>query len=147
MARQLEHSQICVQRPAQVFKALTTPSAIRQWWSASRAIVIPANNGVYDVAWGPEDDPEYVSAAVIKLYNPPHQLQLHQYRYASQDGPLPFDATIEVHFTLEPHPEGTVITVVQSGFPDDSSADDFYAACQKGWRDTLRALSEFVAHQ
>lgn len=35
---------------------LRTPSAIRRWWKASRAIVLPGEGGVWAAAWGPEED-------------------------------------------------------------------------------------------
>ncbi len=30
--------------------------------------------------------------------------------------------------------------MTQSGFPVDPAADEFYAACEQGWRDTLEGL-------
>ncbi len=34
--------------------------------------------------------------------------------------------------------------VIQSGFPLESIADDFYAACEKGWKDTFAMMRLFV---
>jgi hypothetical protein len=81
-----------------VFNALVTPSAIRAWWGAARAIVVPRTGGLWAAAWGEEEDaPEYVTTAVILRVN-------------------------------------------QEGFPTDPVADDFYTACEGGWRDTLESL-------
>jgi hypothetical protein len=39
---------------------LVTPSAIRAWWGAARAIVLAQENGAWAAAWGADEDrPDY----------------------------------------------------------------------------------------
>ncbi len=52
------HEETFPVAPAQLFAVLHTPSAIRQWWGAARAIVLPEPGGLWAAAWGDaEDDP------------------------------------------------------------------------------------------
>ena len=54
-----------------LFDLLITPSSIRQWWGATRAIVIPEQGGIWSAAWGEqEDQPDYVTAATIQILQP-----------------------------------------------------------------------------
>ncbi len=87
--------------PAEVFRLLVTPSAIREWWSAARAIVIARTGGVWCAAWGDrEDDPDYITAAIIKVYDPPQRLVLSDFDYYAKSGPLPFDASLTTEFRI-----------------------------------------------
>jgi len=69
-------------------------------------------------------------------------LWLTDYRYASKDGDLPFQTEMDTEFLLEPAGSQTWLTVKQTGFPHEAVADDFYAACVKGWEDTLASFKE-----
>lgn len=133
--------------PERAFAALITPSAIREWWQADRAIVVPEPGGTWAAAWGEdEDQPDYASAATLAVFEPPHRLTMTDYRYAAKTGPLPFEADFRVEFTLRPaEGGGSIIEVVQSGFPAGPQADDFLAACETGWRDTLEGLRRYLA--
>ena len=128
-----------------VFAALVTPSAIRDWWAAARAIVVPREGGVWAAAWGGDEDaPEYVTTAVIRDYRPPRRLVLADYDYVATGGPMPFAARFSTSFQIEPTANGARLRVTQAGFPADPSADEFYAACETGWRDTLEGLKSLT---
>lgn len=127
--------------PERLFALLLTPSAIRGWWGASRAVVLPEVGGVWAATWGDdEDDPDYVTAATIAELEPPRRLVLVDYRYRARTGPLPFTADFRTEFTVEPAPGGARLRVVQAGFPDAPAADPFYAACETGWRATFAGI-------
>ncbi len=127
--------------PEQVFRALITPSAIRQWWDAARAIVIPEPGGVYAVAWGPEEDaPDYISVSTLAVYDPPNELRFTDFRYLSSGGALPFEPALDLRFRLEAAADGTLLRLEQTGFPEEAVADDFYHACVQGWQDTMRKV-------
>lgn len=127
--------------PERVFSALLTPSAIRDWWSAARVIVVPREGGVWAAAWGAEEDaPEYVTTAVIRELEPPRRLVLADYDYVAASEPLPFAAEFTTIFEVEPSTSGARLRVTQAGFPAEPAADEFYAACEAGWRDTLEGL-------
>ena len=131
--------------PARVFQALITPSDIRQWWGASRAVVIPRQGGIWCATWGEEDSPEYVSAATISKFEAARSLRLSDFVYQSPAGGLPFDANIETEFRIETIPTGSRLAVHQTGIPSDPIADQFYAGCEKGWQDTLSAMQRYLS--
>ena len=65
------HEESFKSTPEQMFHLLITPSAIRGWWGASRAIVTPKPGGTWVAAWGDEDDPDYISTATLVEYDRP----------------------------------------------------------------------------
>lgn len=140
-----EHEIELFASPDEVFRLLVSPSAIRTWWSASRAIVIARANGVWCAAWGErEDDPDYVTAAVIRAYEPPRRLVLSDFDYYARTGPPPFDATLTTEFTISAEGAQSILRVRQSGFPADPVADEFFAGCEAGWRQTFDAIRAYV---
>ncbi len=128
-----------------VFKLLITPSSIRSWWGASRAIVLAKKGGVWAAAWGNEDIPDYVSVYKIAEIEPPRRLFLTETRYFAKSGHPPFDAKMTTEFVIEALAAGTVLRVTQDGFPTDAVADEFYASCETGWRATFDSIEKFLA--
>ena len=37
-----------------------------------------------------------------------------------------------------------MLKVIQDGFPAESIADEFYAACEVGWKNTLESIRSFM---
>ena len=130
--------------PERLFQILHTPSAIRKWWMAERAVVVAKPGGLWAAAWGPEDDPDYVSAATIRVFDPPRRMLLTDTLYFAKQGQPPFEARMTLDFIVEPHPRGSLLKVIQDGFPAESIADEFYAACEVGWKNTLESIRTFV---
>lgn len=127
--------------PERIFALLHTPSEIRGWWGAARAVVAAEPGGRWVAAWGDsEDDPDYVCSARIRDFEPPRRLVLDDWFYHAKAGPLPFQADFVTEFVLEPRPEGCVLRVTQDGFPAGPEADEFYAGCERGWRDTFAGI-------
>ncbi|MDX2044599.1 MAG: SRPBCC domain-containing protein [Acidobacteriota bacterium] len=131
--------------PEKVFRLLITPSAIRGWWGASRAIVMAKEDGVWAAAWGDEDIPDYVTVYKIAAIEPPRQLFLTDTKYFAKTGQPPFDAKMTTEFTIEANGEGSILRVTQDGFPADAVADDFYAACEDGWRATFASIERYLS--
>jgi uncharacterized protein YndB with AHSA1/START domain len=130
--------------PERLFAILHTPSAIRQWWSAARAMVIAEEGGLWMAAWGEhEDDPDYITAATIKVFDPPRRLLLTDFKYHAKSGALPFKLESSTAFTVEARPNGSLLRVVQDGFPADSIADEFYAGCEVGWKNTFEGIKQY----
>lgn len=130
--------------PDHLFEMLHTPSAIREWWTAARAIVIPKEGGLWVAAWGADEDaPDYVTAARIRTFYPPHRLVMDEYQYWAKSGPLPFDAHFVTEFEVTARPNGAVLRVTQDGFPAGAEGDAFYAACDVGWRETFSGIRRY----
>ncbi len=133
--------------PDKMFDLLITPSAIRRWWGASRAIVDAREGGVWTAAWGDEDDPDHVSTATLVEFDPPRRLAMKYGGYYAKSGALPFkfaDDALTI-FTIEPSGNGSILRVEQTGFPCDPVADEFYAACQTGWKNTFAGIREYLS--
>jgi len=145
MTRKHVHEEIFNASPERVFAMLHTPSAICEWWGAARAIVNSELDGVWVAAWGPdEDDPDYVTAATMQVFEPPKRIVFGNYQYHARNGALPFEADFVTEFLVEPSDQGTMLRVTQDGFPDDAVADDFYAGCEIGWRETFKGIRRFL---
>ena len=142
--RSHRHEEILPAPPADVFRLLHTPSAIRDWWGAANVIVNPEPGGTWCAAWGDEDNPDYISAATIETFEPEVRLRLGSYSYYAREGDLSFDADFSVDFRLSPHPDGTVLSVTQAGFPDSPDGDAFFSACQQGWSDTFANIRRHI---
>lgn len=140
------HEETFPVAPAQLFALLHTPSAIRQWWGAARVVVLPKAGGVWAAAWGEaEDDRDYVAVATIGEFDPPRRMVLTNYRYGAKSGPLPFDLDFVIEFAVAPDSLGSLLRVIQEGFPIGPEADEFYVGCEKGWRDTFAGIRRFLA--
>ncbi|MDH3491997.1 MAG: SRPBCC domain-containing protein [Acidobacteriota bacterium] len=123
------------------FALLITPSAIRDWWGADRAIVMPEKGGIWVAAWGEdEDSPAYVSAFTMAEYDPPRRILFTDAKYTASGQKLPFEMNMTTEFLFETTAKGSKIKVIQDGFPVDPAADEFYAACEKGWKDTFMGI-------
>lgn len=140
------HEDSFATTPDRLFALLHTPSAIRGWWGAARAVVVPGPGGLWAAAWGEsEDDPDYTTVATIREFDPPKRMVLADYRYRARTGPLPFEADFTTTFEVEPHRDGALLRVCQDGFPTGPEADAFYHACEQGWRETFAAIGRFLA--
>ncbi|PWN07399.1 SRPBCC family protein [Rhodohalobacter mucosus] len=141
MSRQIKQTYRIQRSTEDVFDALLTPSQICTWWFAQTAIVIPEKNGLYAITWGEDiDNPDYISIATISELIRPERLVLSDFQYHSKEGDLPFDTDLQLEFSLSKENGGTVITVLQTGFPEDESADGFYNSCVQGWTETMTSF-------
>ena len=140
------HEEVLPARPEQVFDLLITPSAIRQWWGASRVIVDAREDGVWTAAWGDEDDPDYISTATLVEFHPPRRLAMKYGKYYAKSGRMPFEFAADALtiFTIGPDGDECVLRVEQTGFPCDTAADDFYAACETGWKNTFEGIRKYT---
>ena len=145
MLRQI-NDQIHVEAdPETIFGALITPSSIQNWWSANSAIVLAERDGRWMASWGDDlDRPDYLVAAAITEYQPFSRLVFSDYRYFSKDGPLPFEFDTTVEHTIHPDQNGSLLTVMQSGFPSTPESEEFFQGCVRGWRTTLESLKSYV---
>lgn len=130
----------------ELFDLLVTPSAIRGWWGASTVIVRPEKGGIWTAAWGDEDDPDYVSTATLAEFDRPRKLTMKYGKYYAKTGALPFEFAEDAltTFTIEATDDGCTLRVEQTGFPDDPIADDFYAACEIGWKNTFEGMRKYL---
>jgi len=78
-------------------------------------------------------------------FDPPKRIVFSDFEYFARSGPLPFAANLTSDFTVDPiEPGKTSLRVVQDGFPTDSAADEFYAGCEVGWRETFAGIRRYL---
>lgn len=139
------HEEVFAASPEEVFALLHKPSAIRQWWGAARAIVLPRAGGFWCATWGAsEDTPDYITWATIKSFDPPRLLVLGDYQYYAHAGPAPATADFAVTFLVRPHPDGASLRVTQAGFPAGEEGDAFLEACVAGWKQTFEGIRTYL---
>ena len=132
--------------PERMFEALVTPSAIRSWWGAAKAIVLPQVGGTWVASWGEdENDPDYISSFKILEYDPPKRLLLAEGKYFARDGQPPFVMDkMTTEFVIEDRNDGmSALRITQDGFPSEKVADDFYEACIVGWENTFEGIRKY----
>lgn len=142
--RSHQHEEQFSASPQALFELLLTPSAIREWWSASAAIVVPRIGGCWAARWGEEDDPDYLTAATIEVFEPPRRMVLADYQYVAKQGGLPFEADFNTEFVVEAAADGARLRVTQHGFPAGPEADEYLAACKQGWTDTFAGIRRYL---
>ena len=138
----LIHEETFTSAPEKLFKALHTPSAIREWWGATSVIVVPMEGGYFVIAWGEEEDPMYFSVARISVFEPPHKMVFADYQYYAKDGHIPIEADFSVTFEVHAKGEGSELRIVHDGFPPGS--DEFYDGCIQGWIDTCAGIHRYL---
>lgn len=131
--------------PERMFETLITPSAIRGWWGASKAIVVPEEGGVWIAAWGEdENDSDYISSFKILEFEPPNRMLLGDGKYFSKDGTPPFEMKMTTEFVVEPNVGGgCALRIIQDGFPTDPVADEFFDASIVGWKNTFEGMRKY----
>ncbi len=139
------HEEVFAAPPERVFALLHTPAAIRRWWGATTAIVIPHAGGLWAATWGEsEDDPDYITTATMSVFDPPLRLVLSDYKYRTRKEGMPFQADFMTEFTVSPHSEGATLRVAQHGFPATTEGKTFLAACDTGWRNTFAGIRTYL---
>ena len=143
--RQHIHEEQFPVSPERLFTLLHTPSAIRCWWEAESVIVVAEEGGIWCATWGDSiDEPDYVTTATIKVFEPAKRMLLTDYRYFTKSGILPFEADFSVDFLVAAYADGATLKVIQDGFPADPSSDAFLAACEVGWTDTFAGIRRYL---
>ena len=139
------HEETLEVSPERAFEILITPSAIRSWWGASRAIVLAQNNGFWAATWGEDENaPDYISAFTIKEFEPPRRILLTDGKYFAKAGQPSFELDLTTEFTIERRLSGCLLRVVQDGFPVHEIADEFYNACEIGWKNTFEGIRKYL---
>ena len=126
-----------------VFQLLLRPSLIKKWWGTSSEVILAEEEGIYALAWGEDaDDPDYITVARIRNFNPPFRFDLVEYTYRSREESPEFVKDLWVRFEVQPIENGSRLIVHNFGFPNGPHADEFYEGCETGWNTTLDNISK-----
>lgn len=124
--------------PEAVFNHWVDAAAQRRWYAPVDGWIIEAHTdlrvgGTCRVQFGPHPDEMYVEHGVFEEVDRPHRL-VYTTRHEFPDGRAPFDTRVTV--TCESHGEGTLLTVIDSGYPNE----ELRAQYEDGWPHFLDAF-------
>jgi uncharacterized protein YndB with AHSA1/START domain len=139
---ELRMTRLLPATPEQVFDAYTDAEKQKIWFS-----ILDEEPGVVEIdvdlrvggeqtaVWGPNRDELFRETQVFRVIDRPHRL------VTSSTGSDPSGAVMstEVEVTFEEQGDGTLVTVVQSGFPDAATRDFFQTMAWVGAFDRIEA--------
>ncbi|MHA6693370.1 SRPBCC family protein [Homoserinimonas sp. A520] len=128
--------------PEEVFGAYTDAEKQKIWFS-----ILDEEPGIVEIevdlrvggkqtaVWGPNRDEQFHETQVFKAIDRPHRLVTT----STGSDPSGGEMTTEVEVTFEEKDGGTLVTVVQSGFPDVETRDFFQTMAWVGAFDRIEA--------
>jgi uncharacterized protein YndB with AHSA1/START domain len=138
----IEREVILPAPPARVWTALTQADQLSAWFGTRAAIDLrPGGELVF--TWDGSTGPSGSARGVIETIEPETRFV---FRWQSGANEVPMT---RVDFTLEPHPEGTRLRVVESGFaslPPELRGGS-RASHTEGWQRELGELQQYLAIQ
>jgi uncharacterized protein YndB with AHSA1/START domain len=136
----IEREVILPVPPARVWTALTQPDQLSAWFGTQATIDLRPGGEII-LTWDGSTGPCGTHRGVIETVEPPKR-----FAFRWQSGPDDVPMT-RVEFTLETHPEGTRLRLVESGFaslPPDLRGD-LHASHTDGWQRELGELAQHLA--
>ena len=131
-------------KPERMFEILITPSAIRGWYGASRAVVEPHEGGTWVTTWGETDaDSEYINSFKILEFEPPNRILLGGGKFIAGQA-WPIETHITTALIVEPQPTGCILRIIQEMDPADPLLDDYFDACIAGWQNSFEGIRNYL---
>lgn len=139
---ELRMTRLIPAAPDEVFDAYTDAEKQRIWFS-----ILDEEPGVVEIevdlrvggeqtaVWGPNRDELFHETQVFRVIDRPHRLVTTSTGGDPSGGTM----TTEIEVTFEAQDGGTLVTVVQSGFPDVSTRDFFATVAWVGAFDRIEA--------
>lgn len=124
-----------------VFEVLTQPAQIAQWFGQSARFPDGVHAGA-EGSFGWTDHGDF--PARIEIHEPPVRFA---FTWGTPGEPIRDDNSTLATFTLEPHGDHTVLTVVESGFDrlgDLAAARAAMADTAQGWTEELDELVRYA---
>jgi uncharacterized protein YndB with AHSA1/START domain len=144
MSHQLRVERLIDASPEEVFHAYTDPEAQKVWFTILDEGMIVENQvdlrvgGEWVSAWGFSPKEMFRETQVFVVVDRPHRL------VTKSSGSSPDGMTLETEVEITFQEEGgkTLMTVVQSGFPDEETKDFFARTAWIGFFDRISAYFE-----
>jgi len=126
--------------PTRVWTALTRPDQLSAWFGTAASIDLRPG-GEVSFSWDGSTGPSGASRGVIETVEPPKRLVFHWQAGAGNV------ATTRVEFTLEPHPDGTRLRLVESGFANlpPELRGPAHGDHSEGWQRELGELAQYLS--
>lgn len=146
MTYDLTVSRVIPATPEEVFDAYTDADKVKTWFNllnrepgiAEIAIDLRVR-GEWVSVWGQNPNELYQETQIFRIIDRPHRLVTT----STQNDPNGDTLTTEVEVTFEEHGGGTLMTVVQSGFPTEEKRD-FFATL--AWSGAFDRIAAFFTH-
>lgn len=135
----IERELILPVPPERVWEALTDPAHVSRWFGVEAEIDLRPGGAV---VFGWPDHGRF--HGVVDDVIPP---SVFSYRWCLDlDTPVDAGPTTKVRFTLEAAPEGTRLTLVESGFASlpEGVRDRHLADNTQGWKEELSELARYL---
>jgi uncharacterized protein YndB with AHSA1/START domain len=130
--------------PERMFDMLITPSAVRQWFGASTAIIDAREGGSWVAAFGEgERDADFVTSFGILRFEPPKRLLLGSGKLFIENK-WPIATNITTDLVVEPHAAGCTLRIIQELSPYDELLDDYFDACVAGWQNSFEGMRSYL---
>ncbi|MBI1259549.1 MAG: hypothetical protein GC204_18940 [Chloroflexi bacterium] len=139
----IERSVVIKAKQERVWKALTTPAQMVQWFERIEFERLEAGQKI-KFSWEPNDSVDFNETyGEITTVEP-----ISRFGYSWQIAP-PDPTSTFVIFDLETIPEGTRVTVTETGFEalSDSQREKRYQDNLGGWEYVTNSLAQFVEGQ
>jgi uncharacterized protein YndB with AHSA1/START domain len=124
-----------------VWAALTQAQRLGAWFGTSATVDLRPGGAVTFVWEDSSSGEQFTNTGIIEVVEPPQRFAFRWHVHDGQHAVAPDGPTTRVEFTLDDHPEGTRLRLVESGFA--SLPAEFRDSNTRGWD---RELGELVAY-
>ena len=144
MTFELTISRLIPATPEEVFDAYTDPEKQKVWFNIiGEPGIIEATadlrvGGHITNVWGPNEDELFRETNTIRVFDPPSHLATSS--TGSDPSGMTMDTEVDIRF--EPVDGGTLVTVVQTGFPTEELRDFFTTFAWVGAFDRITKFLE-----
>jgi len=143
----IERELILPVPPARVWAALTQPDGLSAWFGTSASVDLRPG-GALRFVWDGTAGVTGTLRGVVEVVEPPHRFVWRWQPFAGYEHAALADTpTTRVEFTLEEHPDGTRLRLVESGFASLPPELRGRARAQntEGWTRELADLVAYIA--
>jgi uncharacterized protein YndB with AHSA1/START domain len=141
MSHELRAERLIDATPEEVFDAYTDPEQMKGWFTILDPGMFVENEvdlrvgGKWVSSWGFSDDEMFHETQIFEVVERPHRLVSRSSGSDSEGNNL--DTRVEV--TFQDEGGKTLMTIAQTGFPDESTRDFFATTAWEGFFDRISA--------
>lgn len=148
LADRIERTMVLPVPRKRVWEAITKPEQFARWFGVVSGMDVRVGGAIH-FTWENKPCPYPGSIEVIE---PIQRFVFRWPSYAVAHPELTFDPapSTRVEITLEEQAEGTLLTLVESGFasqPQSVPAEELYHGNQDGWQECLNGLQAYLQSQ
>jgi uncharacterized protein YndB with AHSA1/START domain len=147
-----EHSVLITAAPERVLGAFFDPAALAVWWQATRSVTTARPLGVYAIEWQPSTEADEllgrlggVFYGIVVEYQAGRELLVSEAWWLPPDtnpvGPM------SLHVTCAREGTACRLQVRQSGFEESPRWQRYYSVIDRGWKQSLGALKDYVERE